>query len=137
MYLFVYQSIQDRLFQTNNKYLTFTLWLLWWSLSLDSRCTRLYYLHYQHAYSIYLTSYESSCAVNTTTNAYLLQSNVDSSWKTCARENTVRVFFLRFDCIEPFMPGEPPSDGRSGLSSSASSSMQSWPSSSDSLEVFR
>lgn len=67
---------------------------------------------------------------------YLFKSNVDSSWKTCALEKTVRVFFLRFVCIEPFKLGEPLSDGRSGLSG-PSSSIISCPSSSDSLELFK
>lgn len=66
---------------------------------------------------------------------YLFKSNVDSNWKTCAREKTVRVFFFRFDCMEPFAFGDPLSDGRSGLSG-PSSSMISWPSSSESFDVF-
>lgn len=66
---------------------------------------------------------------------YRLQSNVDSNWKTCARENTVRVFFFRLDCMDPFKPGDPLSDGRSGLSG-PSSSIISCPSSSESLELF-
>lgn len=66
---------------------------------------------------------------------YLFKSNVDSNWNTCAREKTVRVFFFRFDCIDPFAFGEPLSDGRSGLSG-PSSSIISCPSSSESFDVF-
>lgn len=66
---------------------------------------------------------------------YLFKSNVDSNWKTCAREKTVRVFFFRFDCMEPFAFGDPLSDGRSGLSG-PSSSIISCPSSSESFDVF-
>lgn len=66
---------------------------------------------------------------------YLFKSNVDSNWKTCALENTVRVFFFLFACIEPFKLGDPLSDGRSGLLG-PSSSIISWPSSSESFEWF-
>lgn len=55
-------------------------------------------------------------------------SNVDSSWKTCALENTVRVFLLRllFDWLSP---------DRSKQSSSSSSSIDSLISSSESCET--
>lgn len=67
---------------------------------------------------------------------YLFKSNVDSNWKTCALENTVRVFFFRFDGIDPLGFGDPLSDGRSGLLG-PSSSIISWPSSSESFDVFK
>lgn len=62
---------------------------------------------------------------------YLFISNVDSSWKTWARENTVRVFFLRL--FWEF--GEALSVFRPSVLSSSSSSMISC-SSSDSLASF-
>lgn len=74
--------------------------------------------------------------LNVINETHLFKSNVDSSWKTCAREKTVLVFFLRFVCNEPFKLGEPLSDGRSGLSG-PSSSIISCPSSSDSFELFK
>lgn len=51
---------------------------------------------------------------------YLFKSNVDSSWKTCARENTVLVFFFLF-CIDPLPPGEVLPSPRSGLQFPSSS----------------
>lgn len=65
---------------------------------------------------------------------YRFRSNVDSNWKTCARENTVLVFFLRFVCIDPFGWGELLSEGLSPLSV-ISSSIISLSSSSDSSLV--
>lgn len=66
-----------------------------------------------------------------TNDTYRFRSNVDSSWKTCARENTVRVFFLRLFCVDPFGWGELLSEGLSTLSD-ISSSIISFSSSSDS-----
>lgn len=73
--------------------------------------------------------------------SYLFKSNVDSSWKTWARENTVRVFFFRLPCIPPPppllpFPGDPDrspfvnealsSSARSAFSSSESSSFSRY-----------